>query len=67
MDVRLCGTGVGCEAETSLRLLVFALDALGGGHALAITGWMTVSVDGRVVVSFVVFEGSHEKLPRVSN
>ena len=56
MDVRLCGTGVGCEAKTSLRLSVFALDGLGGGDALAIADWMTVLVDEEVVVSFVVVE-----------
>lgn len=54
-DVRRCGV-VGCEAKTSLRLSVFALDGLGGGNALAITGWMTVLVGGGVVVSFVVVE-----------
>lgn len=52
--MRRCEIVVGCEAKTSLRLSVFALDGLGGGDALAITGWMTVLVGGGVVVSVVV-------------
>ena len=47
---------VGCEAKTSSRLVVFALDGLGGGDALAITDAVTVLVGGKVVSVVVVDE-----------
>lgn len=55
-DMRRCEIEVGCEAKTSLRLSVFALDGLVGGDALAITDWMNALVGRGVVVSVVVVE-----------
>lgn len=45
---------VGCEAKTSSRLPVFALDGLGGGDALAITNGVVDEVSKEVVASVVV-------------